>query len=38
MTLVLLMLIGIPILWLLGLIWYLVGWVDWDKPHAHIPK
>lgn len=38
MKLVLLILVGIPVLWLVGLIGYLVSWVDWDKEHAQIPK
>ena len=38
MTAVLLILIMVPILWLIGLIFYLVSWVDWDKKHSYIPK
>jgi hypothetical protein len=36
--LTLLAIIGIPILWLLALVFYLLSWLDWDKKHSHIPK
>ncbi|ALA59622.1 hypothetical protein NITMOv2_3225 [Nitrospira moscoviensis] len=38
MTFVLLILVGIPLLWLLGLIFYLLSWFDWDRKQAYIPK
>lgn len=38
MTFVLLLLVGIPLLWLLGLLFYLLVWFDWDRKHAYIPK
>lgn len=38
MKLALLALVGVPILWLLSLIFYLLSWLDWDKKHARIPK
>ena len=38
MKLILLLLVGIPILWLLALVHYLLSWLDWDKKHAYIPK
>jgi hypothetical protein len=38
MTLVLLILVGIPILWLLSLLFYLVLWFDWDKGRAYVSK
>lgn len=38
MTTILLILITVPIIWLIGLILYLLSWVDWDKKHGYIPK
>jgi hypothetical protein len=38
MKLALLALVGVPILWLLGLIYYLLSWMDWDKKHSRLPK
>jgi hypothetical protein len=38
MKLALLTIIGVPILWLLALIFYLLSWLDWDKKHSRIPK
>jgi len=38
MTFVLLILVGIPLLWLLGFIYYLLMWLDWDKKAAYVPK
>jgi hypothetical protein len=38
MTLILLILVGIPILWLLGLIYYLLSWLDWAKERAYVSK
>lgn len=38
MTLFLLILVGIPIFWLLGFIFYVLSWLDWDKEHAYIDK
>jgi len=38
MKLLLFILVGIPILWLLGLLFYLLSWLDWDKQQAHISK
>ena len=38
MKLVLLALTGVPILWLLGLIFYLLSWLDWDKKHSRVQK
>lgn len=38
MTLVLLLLVSIPILWLVGLLYYLLTWLDWDKRHAYVEK
>ena len=38
MTLFLLALVSIPLLWLLGCIYYLLFWLDWDKRHAYIDK
>lgn len=38
MKLALLALVGVPILWLLSLIFYLLSWLDWDKKHSRIPK
>jgi len=38
MTMILLMLVSIPILWLIGLIFYLVLWYYWDRKHSYIEK
>ena len=38
MTAILLMLVAVPILWLIGLLFYLFSWVDWDKKHSYIAK
>lgn len=38
MTAILLILISVPIIWLMGLVLYLLAWVDWDKKHSYIPK
>lgn len=38
MKLALLILIGIPFIWLLALIFYLLSWLDWDKQHSRLPK
>jgi hypothetical protein len=38
MKLTLLILIGVPLLWLLALIFYLLSWLDWDKKHSRLPK
>ena len=38
MTTILLILVTVPILWLIGLIFYLFSWVDWDRKHAYIEK
>ncbi len=38
MTLFLLILVGIPIFWLLGFIFYVLSWLDCDKEHAYIDK
>jgi hypothetical protein len=38
MKLALLAIVGIPILWLLALVFYLLSWLDWDKKHSRIPK
>ena len=38
MTAILLILVCVPVLWLIGLILYLLSWVDWDKKHAYIEK
>jgi len=38
MTALLLMLVSVPILWLIGLIFYLFSWYDWDREHSYIEK
>jgi phage shock protein PspC (stress-responsive transcriptional regulator) len=38
MTIFLLALILIPILWLLGLLAYLLSWIDLDKERAYVSK
>lgn len=38
MTIFLLILIGIPFFWLLGLLYYLVSWIDLDKERSYISK
>lgn len=38
MTTILLILVSVPLLWLIGLIFYLLSWLDWDKQHAYIEK
>jgi hypothetical protein len=38
MKLALLAIVGVPILWLVALIFYLQSWLDWDKKHSRIPK
>ena len=38
MTLVLLILVTVPILWLLGLFYYLLLWFDWEKGRAYVEK
>jgi hypothetical protein len=38
MTAILLILVSVPILWLIGLIFYLLSWVDWDRKHSYIVK
>ena len=38
MKIFLLALIGIPILWLLGLLAYLLAWIDFDKDRAYVSK
>ena len=38
MTTVLLILVGVPVLWLIGLVCYLLAWCDWDKKHSYIVK
>ena len=38
MTLVLLILVSVPVLWLLGLVYYLLTWCDWDKRRAYVEK
>lgn len=38
MNLVLLAIVGVPILWLLALLYYLLSWLDWDKKHSRISK
>ena len=38
MTAILLILVSVPILWLIGLIFYLLLWVDWDRKHRYILK
>jgi len=38
MKLTLLLLVGVPLLWPVALIFYLLAWLDWDKKHSRIPK
>jgi hypothetical protein len=38
MTAILLMLVSVPALWLLGLLFYLLSWFDWDRKHSYISK
>jgi hypothetical protein len=38
MKLTLLLLVGIPFFWLVGLLYYLLTWIDWDKARGHIDK
>jgi phage shock protein PspC (stress-responsive transcriptional regulator) len=38
MTIFLLILIIIPIFWLLGLLAYLLSWIDMDKDRAYVSK
>jgi hypothetical protein len=38
MTAILLLLVSVPILWLIGLIFYLLSWLDWDRKHRYILK
>jgi phage shock protein PspC (stress-responsive transcriptional regulator) len=38
MTGILLLLVTIPVLWLLGLIFYVLAWFDWDRKHRYISK
>jgi hypothetical protein len=38
MTIFLLILVGIPILWLLGLLYYLISWIDVDRERSYISK
>jgi hypothetical protein len=38
MTTILLILLSVPLLWLIGLILYLLFWIDWDGEHAYIDK
>jgi hypothetical protein len=38
MKLTLLLLVAVPILWLIGLLYYLLTWIDWDKTHRYIAK
>jgi hypothetical protein len=38
MKLALLLLVAVPILWLIGLLYYLLTWIDWDKAHRYIAK
>ena len=38
MTAILLIFVSVPILWLVGLILYLLSWIDWDKKHRYILK
>jgi hypothetical protein len=32
------MIVSVPVLWLLGLIFYLLSWYDWDRKHSYIEK
>jgi hypothetical protein len=38
MTIILFALIIIPIFWLLGLLYYLLSWIDFDKDRAYVSK
>ena len=38
MTIFLLILVGIPIFWLMGLLYYLISWIDLDKERSYISK
>ena len=38
MTTVLLILVSVPLLWLIGLVGYLLSWYDWDRKHSYIVK
>jgi ABC-type dipeptide/oligopeptide/nickel transport system permease component len=38
MTIFLLALVSIPIFWLLGLLAYLLSWIDIDKDRAYVSK
>ena len=38
MTAILLILVSVPLLWLIGLIFYLLSWLDWDKTAHYILK
>jgi hypothetical protein len=38
MAIFLLTLIIIPIFWLLGLLYYLLSWIDLDKDRAYVSK
>ncbi len=38
MALFLLILIIIPIFWLLGLLYYLLSWIDSDKERSYVSK
>lgn len=38
MTVILLILVCTPLLWLLALVFYLLAWIDWDKKRAYIDK
>lgn len=38
MAIFLLALVSIPIFWLLGLLYYLLSWIDVEKDHAYVPK
>ena len=38
MTVFLLILVIIPIFWLLGLLYYLLSWIDFDKDRAYVSK
>ncbi len=38
MTTILLIFVSVPLLWLIGLVLYLLFWIDWDREHAYIEK
>ena len=38
MTAILLILVSVPMVWLVGLILYLLSWIDWDRKHRYILK